>query len=503
MIRYDPNVRQWWNDWEASVSLLSDEKKEQQLGRAFGTLAKSLQTAFAESPSTAALCGQFVDQYGKLGPDVERQLALLFALLPPDQQPVASLDTFYNTKSSNELSSSSPNPPTPITETTALFRNSLTMLLTEEFHIVKEKKNDSYYFTIEPFLPLFEIGIAKEGPTTESYATLFGPLASSPLTRDNPVYSPLTYALLGLAGSTGCALTHATVIPLDVVKTRAQTEGTSNGNLLVAASRIAQTEGPMALFLGAQATIIGYVWYGLSVYPCYAFFKRIVGSSMLTSVSMAHANEVALVAGALASVVASLGLTPLEAARIRVVADPDMYRPLGVTGTLRVIASSSSSSSGETGASSSPLGSLYAGLPSLLTRQVIFGSVKFLAFEKACEVIFSVAPVLSEATWTSLIVSLAAGGFSGVLSSVVSQPADSLLTYVAKGDREMGLWEGAQTMIAEEGPGSLFRGLGSRCVWAGSIIAGQFFLYDIFRTYFGVSSEDLSQVFELHLNSQG
>lgn len=52
-------------------------------------------------------------------------------------------------------------------------------------------------------------------------------------------------------------------------------------------------------------------------------------------------------------------------------------------------------------------------------------------------------------------------------------------------------------MVQEEGLGSLFRGLGSRSVWAGCIIAGQFLLHDVFRAYFGITGEDLTQVFEL------
>jgi hypothetical protein len=148
---------------------------------------------------------------------------------------------------------------------------------------------------------------------------------------------------------------------------------------------------------------------------------------------------------------------------------------------------------------------LYAGLPSLMTRQGIFGSVKFLAFERANEAIYTVWPSLRDATWTALAVSLVAGGFSGTLSSVVSQPADSVLTYVAQnssGKGSLGVIEGCQMMVEEEGMGSLFRGLGSRCVWAGSIIAGQFLLYDVFRNYFGVSSQDLSQVFQIVIPGQ-
>jgi solute carrier family 25 phosphate transporter 3 len=177
------------------------------------------------------------------------------------------------------------------------------------------------------------------------------------------------------------------------------------------------------------------------------------------------------------------------------VAEPLVYKAKGLLGTLGQIATEDE-----------VLGwrSLYAGLPSLLTRQVIFGSIKFLAFERACEAIFNVWPVLQDATWTSLLVSLVAGGFSGALSSVVSHPADAVLTYVAQNSKEnLGVLEGSLMMVEREGLGSLFRGLGSRCVWAGSIIAGQFLLYDVFRTYFGVNSDDLSQVFQIVIPIRG
>lgn len=193
----------------------------------------------------------------------------------------------------------------------------------------------------------------------------------------------------------------------------------------------------------------------------------------------------------MASVIASLGLTPLEACRIRAVAQPEVYRDAGLLGTGKIIASENDQLGWRT---------LYAGLPSLMIRQVIFGSVKFLAFERASDAIFSVYPELRDATVTALGVSLVAGGISGALSSVVSQPADSVLTYVAKqSGGNLSVLEGASKMVREGGVKSLFNGLGSRCVWAGCIIAGQFLLYDVFRAAFGIAGEDLNQVFEVVL----
>ena len=252
---------------------------------------------------------------------------------------------------------------------------------------------------------------------------------------------------------------------------------------------ISQKEGLSSLLLGTQATIAGYLWYGISVYPSYTFFKNSMASILPSAFGVVHVNDIALIAGAIASIIASLGLTPIEAARIRAVAEPEIYKPLGLLGTLGLISKEDDKVGWK---------NLYAGLPSLMTRQVIFGSVKFLAFERVSETIFLVWPALRDGTMSSLGVSLVAGGMAGALSSIVSQPADSVLTYVTKQSTgNLGVLDGARMMIQNDGIGSLFRGLGSRCVWAGCIIAGQFLLYDLFRGMFGITGDDLSQVFEI------
>ena len=75
-------------------------------------------------------------------------------------------------------------------------------------------------------------------------------------------------------------------------------------------------------------------------------------------------NLISLIAGAAAAVVASIGLTPIEAARIRTVAEPSVYRDLGLVGTLQSMAGEDERLGWKT---------LYAGFPSLVTRQVLFG----------------------------------------------------------------------------------------------------------------------------------
>jgi len=502
LINYDEGIASWWNQKKNALSLLSQDQQTYKLGKSFGSLSRSIQMAMDnfiveqgniynnnnndnESSSRREAYTQLMQKmlatYGagsaftsRNADEVKRQIGLLFSLLPPQDQPASQYMDQFTTKQSADA------PEKPVTEgfmsnfelfepnnpPPSILSHDLSALLPANFRVARIQNTNAC--RIYPAISLYEVGFDEEFGQT-AVGTPFGPLSSQPLTRQMPNYTPSIYALFGISGATGCALTHCVVIPLDVVKTRAQTDPDEFSDLFQAAGKIFKTEGVQGLLLGAQATLAGYSWYGLSVYPSYTFFKRWLTQTVFApEVATVHGNDIALIAGAIAAVIASLGLTPLEAARIRVVAEPEKYRPLGLTGTLAAIAEEDKEVGWQ---------SLYAGLPSLLTRQVIFGSIKFLAFEKASEAIFAAAPYLRDATWTSLTVSLLAGGLSGALSSVVSQPADSVLTYVAQNSRgttSMSVIEGCRIMIQEEGPGSLFRGLGSRCVWAGKCYKHQY-----------------------------
>jgi solute carrier family 25 phosphate transporter 3 len=469
LINYDSGVKSWWKDINLSFSLLSEEQRQTKLGKSFGCFATSVRLALEDylqkndrqhqqQPSQAytQLARLLLEKYGR-DENTKRQIGILFALLPDEQQPIEILTKLTSGQTTSEMSIAKGGKPPPI------WTEDLGSLLPPEYYSANVKGSST--FTIYPPINLFEIGIDEEFGQT-ALATAFGPLSSVALTRDIPAYSFGTYARFGISGAAGCALTHSFVIPLDVVKTKIQTDPGQYTNIFDGARRIVEQEGLQGLLTGAQATLAGYIWYGVSVYPCYTFFKRFMTLDFLPpEIATVNAVAISLTAGALAAVVASLGLTPLEAARIRAVGNPDRYKPLGLMGTLGVIANEDAQLGWK---------AVYAGLPSLMTRQVIFGSVKFLAFERANEAIYTAWPFLRDATWTALAVSLVAGGFSGTLSSVVSQPADSVLTFVAQnssGKGSLGVIEGCQMMVEEEGVGSLFRGLGSRCVWAGSIIA--------------------------------
>lgn len=503
LIQYDKGVGKWWIDIQNSLSLLPKDQKQARSNKIFGCLARSIQLAIdrfllkEESSHMRQryedLADKFVQTYSVGDREAKRHIAILFSMLPECDQPTLALKQLYSklpsTPGVSRTSFTQKLMSPRLSTSQEILMSDLTALLPPDFRSILIQGRNTY--SIYPPIPLYEVGIEGEFGQT-AIATVAGPLAAKPLTRERPDFSKTMYGLFGLSGAISCALTHTVVIPLDVVKTRMQTDPDKAKNIFDGAAKIIEKDGFRGLLLGSQATIAAYLWYGMSVYPSYTFFKRILAHALSPEMATIHTNDVALFAGAMSAVIASIGVTPLEACRIRTVAEPDVYQSKGLFGTLAAISNEDTNRGWKT---------LYAGLPSLLTRQVIFGSIKFLAFERACEAIYHTWPVLQDATWTSLVVSLAAGGISGILSSVTSQPADSVLTFVAlnqvQGKSSLGVLEGGRLLIEQEGIGALYRGLGSRCIWAGSIIGGQFLMYDIFRTFFGVNRDDLAQIYEV------
>lgn len=285
------------------------------------------------------------------------------------------------------------------------------------------------------------------------------------------------YALFAAGGAFGCTLTHLAVVPLDVVKTRLQTAPGRYANLADGVRTIYREEGGAMLLQGAAPTMVGYLWYGLTVYPGYEFFKRLYVALAGPAGDAAYHTPLVLAAGASATFFACLGVCPAEAVRIRAVADPG-FAPSGAAALRRIVA--------EEGP-----GQLYAGFRPLLVRQVVFGMMKFFVFDSFADAVFAAYPELAQGAATALGVSLLSGLVAGVASCVVSQPADTVLSTINK-QEGTSIPQAVAQIWGERGPGGFFLGLGSRCAWSGAVISGQFLLYDLAKQVLGVAPPDLT-----------
>ena len=160
---------------------------------------------------------------------------------------------------------------------------------------------------------------------------------------------------------------------------------------------------------------------------------------------------------------------------------------------------------------------LYALLPPLLLRELPFTVAKFLVFDAASQAITAAAPASQETPAAAAGVALLAGCLAGIAGAVVSNPADAILTLAGQqqqpaakgggggrgGDEEHAEETGNAALLAtasrlaREEPLALFRGFVPRAVFFGSLIAGQFLLYDYWKQVFRVSTNDITLVLDV------
>jgi hypothetical protein len=250
LIHYDRGVQAWWTQLATqSVSsssldttlLEAADVFEQpppfvsyhRLSASFASFSKSLQLTFA-TVQPSALYDLFVQSYG-VQPDATRHIALLFALLPPQHQPVPQLEQYYyssrsTTNTARSYLAAAPRsewaeaaaaaaggaPSAVSNEDWSKMHQDFAQLLPSQFALVpRTTVGGGRSFAIDPPVESNAVAFATDVLLARALTTPFGPLASVPLTREVPEYTLGTYALFGLAGASGCCLTHALVIPLD------------------------------------------------------------------------------------------------------------------------------------------------------------------------------------------------------------------------------------------------------------------------------------------------
>jgi solute carrier family 25 phosphate transporter 3 len=296
-----------------------------------------------------------------------------------------------------------------------------------------------------------------------------------------PRYTYDVYLRFAFAGALCCSVTHTGVVPIDVVKTRLQTNPEKYKGMLDAFRKIPAQEGPMMLLQGAGATAVGYFLQGAFKFGFNEFFK----GQFMTAAGPENAQKyrvpIWLGAGACAEFIADLFLCPLEATRIRSVAQPDFGKGLvDVFGKILrqegVLA-------------------FYKGFTPLLFKQVPYTMAKFSVFEATSETIYKSLPYKKEqmSTASQLTVSLSSGVVAGVAAAIISQPADTLLSKVNQEKSADGFFKVIGRIYKKIGAKGLFMGTGARCVMVGTITAGQFFIYDYCKIMMGVSPQQLKE----------
>jgi solute carrier family 25 phosphate transporter 3 len=277
------------------------------------------------------------------------------------------------------------------------------------------------------------------------------------------------------SASVGARLTHSPFHslpqPVDVVKTRMQLDPVKYNKGMVGGFRqVIAAEGAGALLTGLGATAAGYFVQGWFKFGGVEFFKINIAAAMGEQAAWDNRTAIYLAAAGGAEFIADLFLCPLEAVRIRSVADPAFPQSLPA-GAARIM-------------STEGVGGFYAGLGPILFKQIPYTMAKFAVQGLAADAIYTSmnSSPSKQSGATNMSISLSTGVLAGVTAAIISHPADTLLSKINKaGAGGTGSTSTRLVNIAREmGFAKLCTtGLGPRCVMIGTLTAGQFGIFDI------------------------
>jgi len=313
-------------------------------------------------------------------------------------------------------------------------------------------------------------------------------VASALLNHEVKLYSGEYFALCGLGGILSCGLTHTLMTPLDLVKCNAQANpkeftGTISGFKKIysgEAVKYGYGSGMTGLVKGWGPTAWGYSLQGLCKFGFYEYFKHEFAVVVGEENAYKYRDLVYIAASASAELIADIALCPFEAVKVRIQTSPTYARGV-MDGLPKFIAGEG-------------WGNLYAGIGPLWARQVPYTIIKFVAFERIAEAIYSRLPKpkseLNKAEQMGVV--FTAGYIAGVLCGAVSHPADTMVSKINKLKMDGGLMTKMSVIYSgtPTQPGIGFAGLWAgftpRVIMIGTLTGLQWFIYGAFKAAAGL-----------------
>ncbi|XP_024455666.1 mitochondrial phosphate carrier protein 1, mitochondrial isoform X2 [Populus trichocarpa] len=280
-------------------------------------------------------------------------------------------------------------------------------------------------------------------------------------------FSPAYYGLCAVGGMLSAGTTHLAITPLDVLKVNMQANPIKYNSILSGFSTLLKEQGPSSLWRGWSGKLFGYGVQGGCKFGLYEYFKRLYSDVLMDQ----NRNFVFFLSSASAQVFADVALCPFEAVKVRVqtqptfangLADgfPKLYKAEGLTG-------------------------FYRGLVPLWGRNLPFSMVMFTTFEQSVDLIYrNVIQRRKEDCSRSqqLGVTCLAGYVAGAVGTVISNPADNVVTSLYNKKAENVL-----QAVKNIGLANLFtRSLPIRIAIVGPVVTLQWFFYDTIKVSSGL-----------------
>ena len=290
-----------------------------------------------------------------------------------------------------------------------------------------------------------------------------------------------------LSGAISCSVTHSLVCPLDVVKTKIQTDVTLKGkSTFEAFQHIVKSGGKGILLQGLSATFSGYAMQGFCKFGFYDLIKsKAYDIIQDKDTILKYRLPILLISSGLAEIIASWALCPMEVTRIFMVTNPHFKS--SVLTAMKFIVNRDG------------ISGLFKGLPVIMLRQVPYTCTKLAGYEIISDALtklsndFKSTELKNSAHATkkehkvdkmnTVLIQLSSGVLAGVLAAMISHPADVLMAKICGGTDSLGcvLASGPMGLIEifkSLGLRNCYAGLQSRALMVGSLTAMQFMIYE-------------------------
>lgn len=285
-----------------------------------------------------------------------------------------------------------------------------------------------------------------------------------------------------IAGGVSAAVSHSITTPIDVVKTKMQTNPQLNTlGLKGATLSIIEEDGPSALLGGLGPTFVGYGIEGALKFGVYESLKPIFAFLFFGTYNIAFDDPAkpylaaAVCAGALASII----LCPMEETRIRLVTDPTFDSKGLIDGLPKLIK--------EEG-----FFSTFSGLGAMLSKQVPYTMAKQVSFDVFASMLYALymtnTIISLPQSEIALGIEIGAAFLASVIACIASHPGDVLLTatYNQVDNTSRGLGSTISKVYDDGGIFAFFRGIKARFFHVGCIITFQLVIYDQIKQLLGL-----------------
>eukprot|EP00571_Detonula_confervacea_P016521 CAMPEP_0172308074 /NCGR_PEP_ID=MMETSP1058-20130122/8785_1 /TAXON_ID=83371 /ORGANISM="Detonula confervacea, Strain CCMP 353" /LENGTH=942 /DNA_ID=CAMNT_0013020423 /DNA_START=44 /DNA_END=2872 /DNA_ORIENTATION=- len=340
------------------------------------------------------------------------------------------------------------------------------------------------------------LGGSLEGQKFKPINPIFGLRGRSPIEKEKSLDISKVARYMA-SGAISSSIAHFALTPIDVVKTKVQTKpDVYNAGIIGTFTKVLEEEGAGTFFNGWEPTFVGFFCAGGFGFFLTEYFRRFFTSlAMSTMMAQSSMSEVSaasvissleiplIVAGAaLAAFFCCFILAPFDAVRIRTVSQPDYADNIfGVVARM---------------VQEEGLLSLFSALPVWWLKEIPFNVFKFLVFDTSTEYMYEAFPAAREDIRLSLLVSLLGGTLGGIAATIVSNPADVVVSELKKSKTEMSPWEAVERLKERAGLPAFASGMSLRAIFYSLLVSVQFLLYDSVRIALGVGTDDM----KLYLN---